>query len=186
MIWVAFTLAFFAFFPCSEFTCRGTTLYSPSFDLPVSSVSFEPNLACPQQMSVFLQSSKTDAFHRGHMLVIACLPSLFCAVKAMCHHFLHAHPQGPLFLFHSGRLLTRKSVVSLLRDAAHQASFPFSSLKGHGFRIGAASTAAAAGLPDWLIKVLGRWSSDCYQLYIHAPQNVLMSAAPRMAHVTSC
>ena len=30
-------------------------------------------------------------------------------------------------------------------------------------RICAASTAAAAGLPDCLIKVLGRWSSDCYQ-----------------------
>ena len=29
-------------------------------------------------------------------------------------------------------------------------------------------TAAAAGLPDCLMKVLGRWSSDCYQLYIHS------------------
>ena len=103
----------------------------------------------------------------------------------MRNYFLLARPQGPLFSFHSGRLLTRKSVVSLLRDAARQAGLPYSSLKGHSFRIGAASTAAAAGLPDWLIKVLGRWSSDCYQLYIHTPQNVLMSAAPRMARVTS-
>ena len=136
-------------------------------------------------MSVFLQSSKTDAFRRGHTLVIACSPSPLCAVKAMRNYFLLARPQGPLFSFHSGRLLTRKSVVSFLRDAARQAGLPYSSLKGHSFRIGAASTAAAAGLPHWLIKVLGRWSSDCYQLYIHTPQNVLMSVAPRIARVTS-
>ena len=121
-------------------------------------------------MSVFLQSSKTDAFRRGHTLVIACSPSPLCAVKAMRNYFLLVRPQGPLFSFHSGRLLTRKSVVSLLRDAARQAGLPYSSLKGHSFRIGAASTAAAAGLPHWLIKVLGRWSSDSYQLYIHTPQ----------------
>ena len=42
--------------------------------------------------------------------------------------------------------------------------------------IAAASTSAAAGLPDCLIKVLGRLSSDCCQL---------MSAAPRMVCVTS-
>ena len=103
----------------------------------------------------------------------------------MRHYFLLARPQGPLFPFYSGRLLKRKSVVSLLRDAARQACLPYSSLKEHSFRIGAASTAAAAGLRDWLIEVLGRWSSDCYQLYIHTPQNVLMSAAPRMARLTS-
>ena len=101
------------------------------------------------------------------------------------NYFLLARPQGALFSFHPGRLLTRKSVVSLLRDVARQAGLPYSSLKGYSFRIGAASTAAAAGLPDWLIKALGRWSSDCYQLHIHTPQNVLMSAAPRMARVTS-
>ena len=104
-------------------------------------------------MSVFLQSSKTDTFRRGHTLVIACSPSLLCAVKAMLNYFLLARPQGPLFSFHSCRIFARKSVVSLLRDAARQASLPKSSLIGHSFRIGAASNAAAAGLPDWLIKV---------------------------------
>ena len=47
---------------------------------------------------------------------------------------------------------------------------PLLSLKGHSF--GAAFTAAAAGLPEWLIKILGRWSSL---------QRVLFSAASRMA-----
>ena len=55
--------------------------------------------------------------------------------------------------------------------------YPIFLLTGKSFlRIAAASTAAAAGLPDCLIKVLGRLSSDCCQL---------MSAKPRMVCVTS-
>ena len=99
MFGAAFTLAFFAFLRCSEFTCRGTTSYSPSFDLSVSSASFEPNLACPQRMSVFLQSSKTDAFRRGHTLVIAC-SSLFLTCAS----------PGSLFFFISFRLPTNKKI----------------------------------------------------------------------------
>ena len=95
-----------------------------------------------------------------------------------------APPKGPLFYFQSGRLLTRSSVICLLRDAARHAGLPYHSLKGHSFRIGAASTAAAAGLPDWLIKAMGRWSSDCYQLYIRTPQQVLLSAAPTRLRVS--
>ena len=154
LIWAAFTLAFFAFLCCSEFTCRGTTSYSPGFYLSVSSLSFEPNLACPQRISFFLQSSETDTFRRGDTLVIACSPSPLCAEKAMLNNFLLARSQGLLFSFHSRRLLTRKSVVSLLTDTARQAGFPKSSLRGHSFRIGAASTAATAGLSDWLINLL--------------------------------
>ena len=134
-------------------------------------------------MSIILKSSKNNVFREGHQLVIACSPSPLCAVSAMYSYLLAASPQGPLFSFQSSRYLTRSAVVHLLRDAAHYAGLPYKSLKGLSFRIGAASTAAAAGLPNWLIKVLGRWSSGCYQLYIHSPKNVLMAAAPRMASV---
>ena len=183
MIWAAFTLAFFAFLRCSEFTYPGTNQFRPRFDLSTDCVSFHPSLASPQQMSVFLKASKTDVYRQGHTLVIACCPSPVCAVTAMRNYFLAARPRGPLFSFQSGRLLTRSAVVHLLRDSSRHAGLPYKSLKGHSFRIGAASTAAAAGLPDWLIKVLGRWSSDCYQLYIRTPRNVLLSAVPRMAVV---
>ena len=184
MIWAAFTLAFFAFLRCSEFTYNGISQFRPRFDLSADCVSFHPSQACPQQMSVLLKASKTDTYRQGHTLVIACSPSPICTVTAMRNYFLAARPHGPLFYFHSGRLLTRSAVVNLLRDAARHAGLPYRSLKGHSFRIGAASTAAAAGLPDWLIKVLGRWSSDCYQLYIRTPRNVLLSAAPHMAVVS--
>ena len=186
MIWAAFTLAFYGFLRCSEFTYPGVHSFRPQFDLGTDCVSFYPSLVCPQHIVVTLKSSKTDFSRQGQSVVIAKAPGPVCAVSAMQQFFLTTRPsRGPLFSFRSGRLLTRSAVICLLRDAARCAGLPYHSLKGHSFRIGAASTAAAAGLPDWLIKVLGRWSSDCYQLYIRTPQQVLLSAAPRMAGVSS-
>ena len=186
MIWAAFTLAFFAFLRCSEFTYLGANSFSSRFNLTTDCVTFYPSLACPQRLLVTLKSSKTDVFRQGRSLIVARCSSLLCPVSAMQQYFLVAQPPpGPLFSFRSGSLLTRSSVTHLLRDSARYAGLPYESLKGHSFRIGAASTAAAAGLPDWLIKVLGRWSSDCYQIYIRTPESVLLSAAPEMACVSS-
>ena len=186
MIWAAFTLAFFAFLRCSEFTYPGVHTFSPKFNLTKDCVTFFPSLACPQRLLVTLKSSKTDSFREGQSLVVARCPSVLCPVSAMQQYFLLAKPRsGPLFYFRSGQFLTRSSVTHLLRDSALSAGIPHESLKGHSFRIGAASAAAAAGLPDWLIKVLGRWSSDCYQIYIRTPDSVLLSAAPKMASVSS-
>ena len=45
---------------------------------------------------------------------------------------------------------------------------------GHSFRIGAAMTAAACGVPAEVIKTLGRWKSQAYQLYVRLPTDQLI------------
>ena len=157
MIWAAFNLAFFAFLRCSEFTYSSVRKFRPPFDLSTDCIAFHPTLACPQRMTVQLKSSKTDIYRRGQSLTIARTSSTLCAVSAMREYLLLAQPQrGPLFYFQTGNLLTRGAVSHLLRDSSRVAGLPYQSLKGHSFRIGAASVTAAAGLPDWLIKVMGR------------------------------
>ena len=47
MIWAAFTLAFFAFLRCSEFTYPGISQFRSSTDLSTDCIRFHPNLACP-------------------------------------------------------------------------------------------------------------------------------------------
>ena len=48
---------------------------------------------------------------------------------------------------------------------------------GHSFWIGAAKTAALAGIPVHVIKMLGRWESEAYQLYILTPRGMLATIA---------
>ena len=46
------------------------------------------------------------------------------------------------------------------------------SYASHSFQIGAATTAAATGLPA---RLMGRWSSDSYQIYIQCPASTLQA-----------
>ena len=48
----------------------------------------------------------------------------------------------------------------------------------HSFRVGAATTAASLGFPEYMIKALRRWSSDAYKVYVNLLLERL-SVAPR-------
>ncbi len=82
---------------------------------------------------------------------------------------------GPLLQFKDGRALTRSQLVCELRKALPSAGFKPEDYAGHSFRKGAATTAAACGVPVELIKTLGRWKSQAYQLYIDIPTGHLSS-----------
>ena len=80
---------------------------------------------------------------------------------------------GALFRFQDGRLLTRQRFVEEVRKALQQAGVDQAKYCGHSFRIGAATTAAAKGMEDSIIKTLGRWRSLAYLDYVRIPRDQL-------------
>ena len=40
---------------------------------------------------------------------------------------------------------------------------------GHSYRKGGATSLAEAGVAEWIIQLLGRWTSGAYKLYIATP-----------------
>jgi len=176
MLWAAFTLAFFAFLCASEFSCNGP--FNPEVHLTSQDVTFHPDMQCPSLMWVRIKQSKTNPFCQGCTLTIAKSTSPICSVMAMKDYILQAQPPAscPLFTFsQSGSWLTHSSLTKELRFILQQCGFLSNNFYFHSFRIGAATSAAAAGIPAWLIKVLGRWSSDCYELYIKTPQSTILT-----------
>ena len=77
--------------------------------------------------------------------------------------------------------LSRSGLVDKVRQYLHQGGVDPTHYSGHSFRIGAATTAAAEGVSDATIQVLGRWASDSYTCYIRLPRQELSSFSKTLA-----
>jgi len=180
MIGAACSLAFFAFLRCGELT-----------GLEQSDVTIRGH---PQKhLSVYLQASKTDPFRQGCQLSVGCTApahASICAVRLVEAYRQAVVPTNakndPLFRFRNRTPLSRSSLTSTVQRLLKEDGCPHASAyKGHSFRSGAATTAASAGVPDWLIKVMGRWASDAYQTYIKTPQTTLLNVSHTLSQNSS-
>ena len=72
------------------------------------------------------------------------------------------------FLYRAGRFnpSSRSAVTRVNQQLLLHAGLDSTQYASHSFRIGAATPAAAAGLPAWMIKDLRHRSSDAYLSYI--------------------
>ena len=91
---------------------------------------------------------------------------------------------GPLFRFRDCRALTREVFVDKVTSALSILGYDASTYAGHSFRIGAATTAAEKGIEDSVIKMLGRWESSAYQLYVRSSREMLSSISRRLVQVS--
>ena len=106
-------------------------------------------------MLVRLKVSKTDPFRQGQTIVIGKTKSPMCPISAMVV-YLNSRPlssdSGPLFTYVSGGLLTREKLTRETRLLISKGGLNSREFAEHSFRIGAATTAASANLPPWLIR----------------------------------
>ena len=170
MIMSAILLAYFGLLRVSEFT-----FYPPSSSrkyVPLTRDDVKINNT-NSLMEVHIRKSKTDQFAVGEKVVLASIGGSLCPVKAMID-FLHFrnYDKEPLYKFSSGLALQRIHIQRLF----HSHISPVINLNTHSLRIGGATLLSLAGVPDSIIKKMGRWKSDCFKKYIRMSKQHVRSA----------
>ena len=154
---------FFGFLHLGKITAPSVSYYDPSAHLTVKDVDVQINSReNPTVLKVLIKASKTDPFRKGVSIFLGRTDNSLCQSQAAITAYLASH--GP-DRFRKGSYLTREAFVRSVREALTRAGMDAQCYSGHSFRVGAATTAAACGVEDSLIKTLGRWSSSAYLLY---------------------
>ena len=167
MIWSACTTAFFGFLRSSEYLAPTTKTFDAN-----STLLFQDITLSPSQIHISIKASKTDPFRNGCIVRLSTTQHQICPVTILKQYLnMHTNKSGPLFTFTDGSFLTRRRLNTFLKSVEFQDHR--SPVSSHSFRIGAATTAAAAGIPSWLIKSLGRWNSNCFATYVRIPDSTI-------------
>ena len=88
---------------------------------------------------------------------------------------------GPLLVTMNRTALTKRAFVPRLHEILTAAGMDPALYKGHSLQSGVATTAAAAGIPDSMIQMLGRWSSNAFQAHIRTPPAELAAIAAMLS-----
>ena len=179
LLWAACCTGFFGFLRCGEFLVPDSTPFDPNIHLSIADISL---VSSPDSWTFFLRIkvSKTDQFRQGSTVALGSTGSDLCPVAALLDFLaVRGESPGPLFRLENGQPLQRRFFTGKVQQALSAAGLNGALFNGHSFRIGAATSASAAGVPETSIKILGRWSSFAYQQYIRPPP-------AELAYVSRC
>lgn len=127
--------------------------------LQVTSVTWYKDYAI-----LLLPASKTDPFCLSTPLVVPKVGSVECpylALQLICPTIRHC--TNPLFGLYDGqRPLTWSFFLQHLCLALLRLGLDTKQYAGYSFCHGAATWATSQGIDADMIKLLGRWTSDCY------------------------
>ena len=180
MLWAATSLCYFGFLRAGEITVPSESAYDKGVHLNYGDVAVDSKVA-PKILRVSIKASKTDPFRKGIDVFVGRTGNELCPVAAVLSFMVkRGNKEGLLFKFEDGRLLTRERFVSHVRTALVSAGVDPAPYSGHSFRIGAATAAGSCGLSPAMIKMLGRWESSAYLLYIKTPRHLLAEVSSKI------
>ena len=157
--------AIFSFCCSGEVTVENEASYDHNTNLSFSDAV--DNAVSPSVISLNIKCSKTDQGRVGCQVILGKTGDDLCPIMALLDYLTsRGDKPGALFQWQDGTPLSKTRFVEAVRQALTAAHLPAQDYAGHSFRIGAATTAAMAGLEDSTIQTLGRWKSASYQLYI--------------------
>ena len=175
MLWAAMLLCFFGFFRSGEILSPAQGLFDASSHLTCADLAID-SVTDPQCLRVHLKQSKTDRFKEGTYVCVGRTGEILCPVAAVLAWLIRrGNSRGPLFRYSDGTPLTQARFVMEVRKALLLIGENPKDYGGHSFRAGAATAAAQQGVGDATIKLLGRWRSSAYQIYIKTPPASLAS-----------
>ena len=185
--WAVCLTGFFGLLRKANMLLKGVAKFNPLKHLRRSDIVFYPGWAI-----IINRWSKTIQF--SQRLLTVPLPShprpltvsLFCTTA--CLQACASHPTGlvqPSSLPAPSRRglipFTYAKFDSLLKSVASTAGLDPSRISGHSLRLGGATLAFQANIPEEFIKRLGDWRSDAFKSYIHIPIKYRMHAIRQLA-----
>ena len=178
MLWAASLTTFFSFCRSGEITIENEKEYDPQLHLSFSDITVD-NAESPKVISLNIKRSKTDQGAVGVRVILGETDDDICPVSVLMEYLSRrGDSPGALFQWDNRVPLSKTKFVEAVCQALTTAGLPAKDYSGHSFRIGAATTAATAGLEDSTIQTLGRWKSSAYQLYIRtSPQHLAAVAS---------
>ena len=182
MLWAAASTCFFGFLRSGEVTIPSDHGYDEGAHLSFADVAVDC-LQDPKIVKIKIKASKTDPFRLGVDIFIGRTNDSICPVVALMSYMAkRGNGPGPLFKFEDGKPLTRARFVAKVKEALTSAGVDSSHYSGHSFRSGAATTASKQWINDATIKMLGRWKSNAYLLYIKTPREQLAAISRLLTH----
>ena len=181
MLWAASVLCFFGFFRSGEITIPTLQGFNSTRHLSWGDVSVD-NSHSPKTLRVRLKRSKTDQLGAGVEVFVGKTGCRLCPVASvMAYMIVRGSEEGPFFKFKNGQPLTKARFTKDIRAGLEAVGLPYRSFAGHSFRSGAATAAAAAGIEDSTIRMMGRWSSAAFLAYIRTPRDQLAQFSTNLA-----
>ena len=176
----------FQFLRSGEITVPDQSSYDPSVHLSYNDIAVD-NSRWPTTIQVRIKASKTDPFRHGVTVYVGRTDTSLCPVTALLNYLIiRGSTPGPLFHFHNSKPLTKSNFTAKFREYLTLAGVDCTTYSGHSFRIGAASTAAAKGIPDSVIQTLGRWKSSAYLSYVRIAPEKLAALSKQLAPWLTC